>query len=109
MINIRSLLPKGGSKGSFTLVDAVAGNAADPHFLRIASPAQKERIAPGHLVKLGFIFPAGEERLWAKVTAIAEDGTLTATLDSEPMFGARILKQSAELSFELKHVIDTNA
>lgn len=91
---------------SYTLVDGVEMNRAHPRTYQIPSLEEKDKVAVGDYVKLGFCEAAHihNERMWVKVTK--RDGDqFEGYLDNDPAFLTSI-KWKDVVKFESRHIIN---
>lgn len=69
-----------------TFIDGIAMHQAHPETFYIPTDEAKAAVAPGSLVKAGFIMDGySTERMWLIVTDVAKDGSITGTLDNDPV------------------------
>lgn len=93
----------------WTLLDAVAQNAAYPRSFFIPPAEVREGLAPGDLVKLVFLAARDEggERMWVSVTERTSDGGYVGKLDNDPIV-VTDLQAGARIEFEPRHVISVH-
>lgn len=70
-----------------TFINGVIENRLHPDTFKIPSREDKMAIHPGCYVKVGFVLKDHTpERMWLIVTSLNDDGTITGTLDNDPVF-----------------------